>query len=76
MKNINDLTNQLKKVEKEIEEYQEECKHEKQHIKTISTGKTRWVCDECMKELRIPSPNEIQQYLGEGKKNPIKNLEK
>ena len=70
MKNINDFTNQLKKVEKEIEEYQEECKHEKQHIKTISTGKTRWVCDECMKELRIPSPNEIQQYLGEGKKTP------
>ena len=63
MINMNDMTNRLKKIEKEIQDYQTECKHKSQTIKTVKVGDTRWVCDNCHKDLAWPSPNELDKFL-------------
>ena len=63
MTNINDLNNKLKSAQKEIEEYQKACKHEKQAMKMNSKNEIRWNCLRCDLETRIPTPQEVIKWL-------------
>ena len=59
MIDMNDMNKRLKEIEREIEDYQTECKHKNQIIKTVKIGDTRWVCDKCQKALSWPTPKEL-----------------
>ena len=63
MMNMDKMTNRLKKIEKEIKDYQDNCKHQKQSVKTIQMGDTRWVCDRCNLPLRWPTKQELDDFL-------------
>ena len=63
MININDLNNKLKKAQKEIEEYQKACKHEKQAMKMNQNNEVRWHCCRCDMQTRIPTPIEVIEWL-------------
>ena len=63
MKNINDLNKKLKEAQKEIEDYQKACKHEKQAMKMNRKNEIRWHCLRCDIETRIPTPKEVTEWL-------------
>jgi len=63
MANIQKLQTQLKKLQKEIENYQEDCRHESEHIKFDDKKNARWFCIRCDKMLRIPSKQELQDWI-------------
>ena len=57
------MTRRLKEIEKEIEDYQNECKHKNQTIRTVKVGETRWVCDKCHIALKWPTPTELEKWI-------------
>ncbi len=63
MENINNLNNKLRKVKKEIEEFQKSCRHEKQALKMNDKNEIRWHCLRCDIQTRIPTPKEVIEWL-------------
>ena len=63
MININDLNKKLKDVQKEIEEFQKTCKHEKTAMKMNEKNEIRWHCIKCDKFIGIPTPKEVIEWL-------------
>ena len=61
--NMNDMTNRLRKIEKEIEEYQTMWKHENQQVKMTKTNEIRKVCTRCEKSLAWPTKQELDEFL-------------
>ena len=68
---VDGLFSARRKIEKEIEDIQNKCKHPNKTIKQIQerldtpTLVTRWVCDSCSKVIGIPNDDELQNYLKE-----------
>jgi len=66
---VEGLLSTRRKIEKEIEEIQNNCTHPTKSIKQVqerldtSTLITRWVCDSCSQIIGIPNNNEMQNYL-------------
>jgi|LWDU01.1.fsa_nt_gi late competence protein required for DNA uptake (superfamily II DNA/RNA helicase) len=60
---INNLSQKLKEIQKEIEEFQNSCKHKYQHIKFDGKNNARWYCQNCDKMVRIPSPKELDDWV-------------
>jgi len=57
------IKDKLNKLEKELEEIQNECSHRKSSLKFINLNMgVRWVCDECQNPTRIPTPQEITEW--------------
>ena len=63
------LLEKKRKISREIENLQNDCKHFNKSIKSIpesvdsSTFVIRWVCNECELIMRIPNDQEINNYL-------------
>jgi|TARA_R110000744_G_scaffold286234_1_gene397562 hypothetical protein len=58
------IKDKINKLEKELEQLQNNCLHKKLTIKFINlnTG-VRWVCDECQTLTRIPSQKELTEWI-------------
>jgi len=63
MINMNDLTAKLKLIQKEIELYQKNCKHNVKHIKFNPENQPQWLCQRCIKFLRVPTQDEVEIWL-------------
>ena len=63
MININDLNDNLKKAQKDIENYQNNCNHDNQTIKMNEKKEIRWYCTRCDKQMRVPSQEEVTKWL-------------
>ena len=63
MININDLNEKLRKAQKEIEDYQNNCKHERTAMKMNEKSEVRWHCIKCDKFIRIPTSIEVIEWL-------------
>jgi len=63
MLDVEILNRKLKKIQEEIELIQENCSHLKQHIKFDGKNNARWFCDNCAKNVRIPSSEELQDWI-------------
>ena len=62
------IVNEIKALEKELEEIQCSCKHPKYSLKNCPTGSDntfclRKVCDDCQLEIGYPSPEEINKWV-------------
>ena len=66
---VDGLFSARRKIEKEIEDIQNKCKHPIKSIKQVqerldsSTMVIRWVCDGCSQIIGIPNDKELQDYL-------------
>jgi len=63
MKKIEDLNRKLLLLKKEIAKFQEDCKHEKQHVKALQNGDVRVCCLRCDSALRWPTQQELNDWL-------------
>ncbi|MAG27029.1 hypothetical protein CMI47_15935 [Candidatus Pacearchaeota archaeon] len=63
MVRIDKLNSRIKEIQKEIKKFQDACKHKYKHIKTVRAGTTVYVCDNCERELRWPSPDELDAWM-------------
>jgi predicted nucleic acid-binding protein len=63
MMQMDELSKKLKRIQKEIDEFQEKCKHENQQIKFDEKNNARWFCDLCHKNIRIPNPKELEDWI-------------
>ena len=63
MDSIENLNRKLKELQKEIQNYQKACDHKHQHIKFDEKNNSRWYCRKCDKMIRIPSTNELQEWI-------------
>jgi len=68
-KKVSSLIEEKRKISKEIEGLQNKCNHLKRSLKSIrenevsSTSIIRWICDDCEKNIGIPTQIEIFNYL-------------
>ena len=62
-KRVNKLKTQIQSAEKEIQQIQSDCKHQKQKLSLTKTNEVRWVCEDCEAITRFPTPDEIKQFL-------------
>ena len=68
-KEINALIAKNQKIVKEIDDIQNQCDHKDQNLKQVrerldsTVTVVRWVCEDCKKILRVPSPQETIMYL-------------
>ena len=62
-KKVEKLKQEIRTAEKEIENLQNSCKHEKEKIKMTENHDIRWVCEDCDKVTRFPTPEQIIQFL-------------
>ena len=60
---IDQLQKKLKELQKEIEEFQNNCSHRKTHIQAQKDNDIRIVCVACRKVLGWPNYNELQKWL-------------
>jgi len=63
MIDINELSKKLKQIQKEIDEFQKNCKHKQQQIKFDEKNNARWFCDKCNQNIRIPNPSELEDWI-------------
>ena len=63
MLNVEILNQKLKKIQEEIELIQNNCNHKNQNIKFDGKNNARWFCDNCTKNVRIPSSKELQYWI-------------
>ena len=63
MKSAKELSKKLKQIQKEIEEFQNNCPHQNQKIKFDDKNSARWHCDICDRSLRIPTQQELQDWI-------------
>jgi|19_taG_2_1085344.scaffolds.fasta_scaffold36561_3 predicted nucleic acid-binding Zn-ribbon protein len=63
------LLNKREKIDKEIKDIQNSCKHPKKTIKSIRERLDshmtviRWVCDECLLPIGYPNKKDENNYL-------------
>ena len=62
-KKVEKLKNQIKDATKQLEEIQTSCKHEKEKLKMTKSNDIRWVCENCEKITKFPTPTEIIDFL-------------
>ena len=60
---IDDLNNEIKRLQSEIDEIQDSCNHKEEKLEFVDGQKLRWVCVECKKPGRWPSQEETQNFL-------------
>ena len=60
---IDQLHIRLKEIQKEIKEYQENCRHKEQEIKFTTEREIRWVCKRCELPRGWPSKEEEGNWL-------------
>ena len=63
MTSIEQMQKKLKKLQKEIEDFQMSCKHENQQIKFDEKNNARWFCKTCDANLRIPTTKELEEWI-------------
>ena len=63
MVKIEKLNRKLKHLQKEIQSYQEKCRHEHQHIKFNKKNSARWYCLKCEFQTRIPTNHELDEWI-------------
>tara|TARA_B100000424_G_scaffold267549_1_gene260653 strand:+ start:972 stop:1166 length:195 start_codon:yes stop_codon:yes gene_type:complete len=63
MTDINDLNNKLKKIQKDIKEYQKACNHKNQAMKMNDKNEIQWRCLKCDSFIRIPTQEEVTKWL-------------
>mgnify|MGYP003134178124 CR=1 FL=1 len=63
MENIKNLHEKVRKLQKEIQQYQETCKHKTTQIRAIENGEPRKVCTECELVLGWPTKEELESWL-------------
>ena len=68
-KKVASLIEKKRKISKEIEKLQDECRHFNKSVKSIpeSVDSTsfiiRWVCNDCKMVIGIPNDEELNNYL-------------
>ena len=68
-KKVSSLIEKKRKISKEIEILQDNCKHLNKSVKSTkeheasSTFIIRWICDDCEKVIGIPNDEELNNYL-------------
>tara|TARA_Y100001963_G_scaffold66382_1_gene92538 strand:+ start:189 stop:401 length:213 start_codon:yes stop_codon:yes gene_type:complete len=60
---IDQMLKKLRELEKEIENFQDNCNHEQQFIKFDKKNNARWFCKKCDKNTRIPTPKELEEWI-------------
>ncbi len=63
MISIAQMQKKLNQIQKEIEEFQNNCSHDKQRIKFDEKNNARWFCELCDKNIRIPNPKELEDWI-------------
>ena len=63
MEDIKNLHEKARKLQKQIQQYQENCKHKKTHIRPIENGQPRKVCTECELVMGWPTKDELDSWL-------------
>jgi len=63
MEDIENLQKKLKDLQREIRQYQDNCKHTKTQIKAIENGEPRKVCTKCELVIGWPSKDELDSWL-------------
>ena len=68
---ITNLFAKKQKIDKEIANLQRSCKHRKKSVKAVrdrvdsSSPVIRWVCDDCLRIVGYPTPQEEEKYFNE-----------
>ena len=65
-KDIVNLKEQRKEIEKSIDELQSACDHKSKSIRTVHKNQSyqyMWTCNECEKALSYPTPNELDEFI-------------
>jgi len=68
---ITNLFARKQKIEKEIADLQKSCKHTNKSVKAVrehvdsSIPVIRWVCDDCLRIVGYPTPQEEEKYFNE-----------
>jgi hypothetical protein len=57
------MRSKLKKIQKEIEEFQDKCNHQLQQIKFDEKNQANWYCKVCDKFIRMPSQQELDDWI-------------
>tara|TARA_R100000152_G_C6546051_1_gene22347 strand:- start:47 stop:226 length:180 start_codon:yes stop_codon:yes gene_type:complete len=57
------MQKKLNQIQKEIEEYQNNCPHDNQKIKFDKSNNARWFCELCDSQIRIPTPKELEDWI-------------
>ena len=63
MMKIEELRKKLKDLTREMTIFQEKCNHKHQQIKFDEKNNARWHCTVCDKMVRIPSPQELEDWI-------------
>ena len=63
MEKIDYLNKKLKDLEKEIADYQNNCKHGERMLKAQENNDIRFVCKRCLAILGWPNPDELKDWL-------------
>tara|TARA_R110000803_G_scaffold42850_5_gene91708 strand:+ start:50157 stop:50372 length:216 start_codon:yes stop_codon:yes gene_type:complete len=65
-KDIVNLKDQRKEIDKSIDELQSACDHKSTSIKSVQQNQSyqyMWACNDCEKALSYPTPKEIEDYV-------------
>ena len=66
---VKELIAKNQEIGKEIDDIQSQCSHKNQKLKQVperldsTITVVRWICEDCGKILRIPTPDETKNYL-------------
>ena len=63
MEPVENLNNKIKRLQKEIDEIQKECKHDKQELSFVEGKDLKWTCCKCKKGIRWPSKDEMEKFF-------------
>ena len=66
IKRVNEITAEIKALEKELIDIQSECQHKETHTKFDDSKTPRSYCKECDKVIGYPSDDELKNFLGNG----------
>ena len=65
-KDIVNLKEQRKEIDKSIDELQSACDHKSKSIRTVHKNQSyqyMWTCNECEKALSYPTPDELDEFI-------------
>lgn len=63
MTRADDINNDIKKLEKELQDIQKQCKHQSQYIRMLEDRSYSWICNTCNHKVRIPTTAELDKWL-------------
>ena len=63
MIDINELNRKLKQAQKDVQEYQRNCKHQKSAMGMRYNNTIKWHCIKCDVFIRIPTQKEVTEWL-------------